>query len=147
MRRLRLTILFSISFILFIGSLGLNVFAHEGAHYLTANYYDLSPEIHISTEPSDYTKNVWSANTEIAYTSYQSTNNEIVLQDVIIATAGPLMNLLIFFGLFALYKKTNHPSFKLFLISPLILSLVSVAINMYPFANSDGSIIFNYFIS
>jgi Zn-dependent protease len=145
MSKLRVVALFSISIIIFIASFGMNILAHEAGHYAVAKSYGLEPKLHIN-EPTAYAQNFWSADSSLAYVSYQSSTADIMFQDFLIASAGPAVNLLILaLSLFA-YKKTDHNSLKLFLVSPIVISIMSVIANIYPISPTDGYILFSYLL-
>lgn len=145
MRRLKLMVLFSIAILVFIGGLGLNILAHEASHYLVADSYGLSPEIHINAEPSDL-RSVWSTDSNIAHVSYNSESLGINSQDFWISLVGPLANLLLFAIFLLAYKKSSRMSVKMFLAIPMVISAISFVTNLYPAYPADGYVIFQYLL-
>ena len=75
-KSLKITALFFMSLVIFILSISLNIVAHEVGHYLVAEAFGLNPEIHINS-PSNYAKNFFSMDSEIAYVSYDARSSSL----------------------------------------------------------------------
>lgn len=119
--------------ILFGGLYG-NIVAHEMGHWLVANELNLDPKIHLFESPENGTRSFFNQN---FFTTY---NADSVKNDMFVAFAGPMINLIIALGLIALYftipkQKKYIRLIVIMLIIPAILSFVS---NIIPTAGSDG---------
>lgn len=125
-----------------LGSLFLNIFAHEAGHWTAAEAFNLNPKIHVF-EP--YAGGKFSLFTPNFFTTYSP--NSLHLTDVIVAFAGPLVNLLITIGLIAVYfaipKEKRTFRLNLILTVLIIPALISFIANMLPLPATDGSIIWN----
>lgn len=139
----KLGVLFAISVLIFIGSTGLNLFAHEAGHYLVAEAYGFSPELHVN-EPASYVQSFWSMDSNIAYVSYNAETRYLAVQDFWIALAGPMVNLLLFSLSLLAYKKSSRKVAKMLLIFPIVTSFISFVANMVPVAPSDGYILLQF---
>jgi len=122
--------------ILFGGLYG-NIVAHEMGHWLVANELNLDPKIHLFESPENGTRSFFNQN---FFTTY---NADSVKNDMFVAFAGPMINLIIALGLIALYftipkQKKYIRLIVIMLIIPAILSFVS---NIIPTAGSDGALI------
>lgn len=122
--------------ILFGGLYG-NIIAHEMGHWLVANELNLDPKIHLFESPENGTRSFFNQN---FFTTY---NADSVKNDMFVAFAGPMINLIIALGLIALYftipkQKKYIRLIVIMLIIPAILSFIS---NMLPTAGSDGALI------
>ena len=122
--------------ILFGGLYG-NIVAHEMGHWLVANELNLDPKIHLFESPENGTRSFFNQN---FFTTY---NADSVKNDMFVAFAGPMINLIIALGLIALYftipkQKKYVRLIVIMLIIPAILSFVS---NIIPTAGSDGALI------
>ena len=122
--------------ILFGGLYG-NIVAHEMGHWLVANELNLDPKIHLFESPENGTRSFFNQN---FFTTY---NADSVKNDMFVAFAGPMINLIIALGLIALYftipkQKKYIRLIVIMLIIPAILSFIS---NMLPTAGSDGALI------
>ncbi len=121
-------------FLIVLASLFINVSIHESAHYLVAWHYGLHPGISMQSGVGF----LWNSE-PIAYTSYVGGTRQ---QDIAIALAGPLANLLaMFLGVFA-YRKTSKFSIQIILLAFVLVAFLSVVSNTYPTAGSDGFILF-----
>ena len=131
-----------------------NIAAHEIGHYAIADHYNLNPSIHVGRGTNDAQTNfdlVSTLTSPSIYTAYSAESKDLTSHDAIIAFFGPFVNLMIAMSALVMYKKL--PKHKKgdygFLIFLLIFlpSLASGVINLLPFANSDGRMIFDYLIS
>jgi hypothetical protein len=124
-------------------SLLLNIGIHELAHYGVASHLGLSPEVYV--DGNGMRALSFSFNAEpIIYTSYSGSSS--LLQDRLIAFAGPFANLVFCFlvaGAYFLISKKNKSVFiQLIFIALLLPALLSAIANFLPFGQNDGRIIF-----
>ncbi|HIH14293.1 MAG TPA: hypothetical protein HA224_03490 [Nanoarchaeota archaeon] len=121
-------------FLIVLASLFINVSIHESAHYLVAENYGLSPSISMQSGVGF----LWNSE-PIAYTSYSGGTRQ---QDIAIALAGPLANLLaMLLGILA-YRKTNSFAVQIIMLAFALVAFLSFASNIYPTAGADGYILF-----
>ena len=113
-------------FLIVLASLFINVSIHESAHYLVAENYGLSPSISMQSGVGF----LWNSE-PIAYTSYSGGTRQ---QDIAIALAGPLANLLaMLLGILAV---------QIIMLAFALVAFLSFASNIYPTAGADGYILF-----
>ena len=138
-----LSILF---FAVFVGSMGFNIFMHELGHFAVAEAYDSNPEMHFM--PDGVSVNAfYTADSKIAYVSYDSDTVDITQQDVKIAMAGPLVNLLLgSLGMLLYLSPKRSDLSKMLLILLIVPSYVSFVINIIPISPSDGFYLFQYLV-
>ena len=126
-----------------LGSLFFNIFAHEAGHWTAAEIFSMEPKIHIFEA---YGGGSFSLFTPNFFTTYNPVGT--VGQDILVAFAGPLFNLLITIGLIATYFAIpkEHRTFKITLLFVVLTipALVSFIANLMPFPSTDGSMIFSY---
>lgn len=126
-------------------SLLFNVAIHEIGHWSVAEAYDFNPKIHLKSSNLT-TTNFMVGGEPAIYTSYLGSQST-AKQDAIVAFAGPLANLLVFFGILGIYftipKKKRTIYVDLLFIALALPALVSFIGNLVPVAGSDGWIIYN----
>ena len=126
-------------------SLFLNIAAHEAGHWTAAEMLDLNPKIHLF-EP--YEGGSFSLFTPNFFTTYKASG--MLSNDILIALAGPLVNLAITAALigtyFAIPKEKRTFNMSLLFIVLIVPSLISFAANLMPLPATDGSMIWNFLI-
>ena len=133
MKSIKFTALAALFFAVFVISIGANVLIHEGAHYAAAELLGLEPKIYF-VQPDTSVTGFFSADSGIAYVAYNSDTSEVVKEDALIASAGPLANLILgCFGLLLYFNPKRSNTGKLLLLLLLTVSLVSFAVNILPF--------------
>lgn len=126
-----------------LGSLFLNIFAHEAGHWTAAEAFSLNPQIHVFEA---YGGGSFSFFTPTFFTTYNPAGT--LNQDILVAFAGPLFNLIITLGLIATYfaipkeQRTFKPTLLFIVLT--IPALISFVANLMPFPSTDGSMIFSY---
>ncbi len=126
-------------------SLFANVLLHEAGHFAVADFYGLSPEIHLN-QPVNLTGDSQFLNIEpaVAYVSYTGTSSDVVAKDAIIAMAGPAVNFILFgFSLLA-YKLSKSEFGKIGAVIMAVPSFISGITNLIPIEYSDGMTILNF---
>ncbi|MDO8508361.1 MAG: hypothetical protein Q7S27_01610 [Nanoarchaeota archaeon] len=125
--------------LIFVNIFFLNVIVHEIGHYLTAEHYNLEPEIEFdfgSVGDSGF----GFSGTPIASTSFNEPNNGDVLAAIVLT--GPLFNLIlgvIFFMIFVFYRDNEY--IREVVIIGFIVSISSFLMNLIPIEGSDGSLL------
>ena len=144
MKYIKFIALAALFFTVFVASIGFNILAHEGAHFVVADAYGFKPEMNFALDGVS-TAAFYSADSGIAYVAYNSDTSEVVKEDALIASAGPLANLILgCFGLLLYFNPKRSNTGKLLLLLLLTVSLVSFAVNILPFAPSDGYYIWHF---
>ncbi|MFP4111565.1 MAG: site-2 protease family protein [Candidatus Woesearchaeota archaeon] len=135
-----------------------NVYFHEVGHYLVAKAYDLEPEMHFTTGNSDGGLfSIIMSNEFKAFVRFNATKNQI--QNLLVTSAGPLVNLffsivlaVLYFGVLRKLKKNKDLYVKKFwvflmldvvFVSFFIPSILSFVINMSLISGSDGTVIYS----
>ena len=148
MKYIRFTKLALVFVTVFLLSISMNIFIHELSHFAVADFFNLNPEMHFNNLADESVTSFFTSDSQIAYVSYSSITPSITGQDALIAIAGPLANLIIGFSALGIFmkKQNKSPLIKMILMLIVIPSFVSFAINILPFAPSDGYYIMSYLL-
>lgn len=136
----------AILILIIFASITANVALHEAGHYVTADLLNLNPEMHLESPINLTADNQVVTTPNFAYVTYNSTTSLTTIYDALIATSGPLVNAMLAVlsaSLYIFYPKKSG-LIKYSLIIFLTISVVSLAVNLFPIAPSDGSILFEY---
>jgi Zn-dependent protease len=124
---------------LIVISICANVYLHELGHFAVADAAGLSPSIHFM-EYDNLSEVAFSAqNIPLAYVTYSVSASAI--QDLIIALAGPLVNVLLAILIAVAYMYTplkDRVSVQLAYFVLLIPTLIAIVSNFIPIAGTDG---------
>jgi len=135
------TLVLLMIFPLTIAALAVNITVHEGAHYAVAEFFGYQSELHFN---NTVVKNYgFLLNGEpIAYTKFTGPNI-LPRREALIATAGPLANLIMALLALAAYVRKRNNSYisQLFFLAFFLTALVSFASNIIPYEFSDGKTI------
>jgi|APSaa5957512622_1039677.scaffolds.fasta_scaffold107471_2 hypothetical protein len=146
MKLIKFTALAVLFLAVFVASIGFNVLIHESAHYAVADHYDLNPEMNFATT-SMSTAALYSTDSDIAYITYLSSSAEVLVEDSVIAVAGPLANLAIAcFALLLYFNPKRSVTGKMLLMLLMVVSFVSFGVNVLPFPPGDGYYIWYHLI-
>jgi membrane-associated protease RseP (regulator of RpoE activity) len=126
----------TLGLLLFAGLYG-NIVAHEMGHWLVASELDLNPKMHLFEAPETGTRSFFNQN---FFTTY---NSGSVQHDVLVAAAGPMINLALALGLAVVYMKLpkKRKYARLVVLMLLIPAILSFVANIIPTAGSDGSVL------
>lgn len=135
----------AIIILVIFASITSNIYLHEGGHFVTADLLNLDPEIHFES-PINISNGAVVTTPNFAYVTYDSTTSSSTIEDALIATSGPLVNAMLVILTAPLYifypKKSRTIQYALLIF--MLISIVSLTVNLIPVAPSDGSVIINY---
>lgn len=126
-------------------SMATNVLLHELGHFAVADALGFNPSLHIEAPLSITGKYVAAG---AAYTTYSTIYPGVSFQDVLIAVAGPLVNAILVLAAFAVYlfSPKHKDLIKFGLLIFVLVSLISLAVNIIPLGATDGSVILSYLV-
>jgi hypothetical protein len=125
-------------FAVFLGVFLLNVYTHEIGHYVVADAFGLEPKI--TMEPLRDGLSFTAEPKPLAYTEFNKTESDFEL--ILIAIAGPIVNLLITIIFLIVYVNYKHNvRIQNIALAGLVPSLFSFVINIIPYSTTDGMMI------
>jgi len=126
--------------ILFASLFG-NIAVHEFGHWMVAEHYGLSPQMHFGETLDGEKASLFSASFFTTYSAPVCSN-----QDLFVTLAGPMANIVMAVLFTLLYFKMPKKTFKinmLFLVM-VIPAVLSAMVNLLPLPLSDGATILSY---